>query len=267
MSDAFAYIVAHQEGFGIWVAALLTLAVYSFLYSDNPIYRVAEHLFVGVSAAYGTVIIFHQAFKEKIYYPVVLMVKTGLDALNVNYHPVVRATFEFFHASSADLSRSVSAIPVDLWLWLTIIPIILGLMIFGRFFRGWQWTSRYPIAFAVGFGAGIGIPLLIQAALLEQAHGTLEPFVKSPQVSHAPADVTGAWVLVAAVLTTLAYFYFSAPHRGWLGRASRLGVWFLMIAFGVGFGNTVMARVALLIGRMQFLLYDWLPTWTSFHRP
>jgi len=32
-----------------------------------------------------------------------------------------------------------------------------------------------------------------------------------------------------------------------------------MIAFGAGFGNTVMARVALLVGRMQFLLYSWLP--------
>jgi hypothetical protein len=186
----------------------------------------------------------------------------------VNYHPEVRGVFHFFHASTVDLAKSVAQVPVDYRLYLIVVPLILGLMIFGRFFRKWQWTSRWPIAFMVGAGAGVGIPLAFQASILEQAHGTMEPFLKTPGVAPpVAADVAGAWVLALAVLTTLAYFYFSAPHRGWLGRASRLGVWFLMIAFGVGFGNTVMARVALLIGRMQFLLYQWLPLWTSFRRP
>jgi hypothetical protein len=31
-----------------------------------------------------------------------------------------------------------------------------------------------------------------------------------------------------------------------------------MVAFGAAFGYTVMARISLLIGRMQFLLGDWL---------
>ena len=38
--------------FGVWIAALLTLCVFSFLYKDNPLYKFAEHLFVGVSAGY-----------------------------------------------------------------------------------------------------------------------------------------------------------------------------------------------------------------------
>ena len=67
-------------------------------------------------------------------------------------------------------------------------------------------------------------------------------------------------LIVVGVICTLAYFYFSARHRGLLGGASRVGIWFLMVAFGAGFGNTVMARISLLIGRVQFLLYDWLPT-------
>jgi len=37
---------------GIWVAAFLTLCIFSFLYKDNPFYKFAEHLFVGVSAGY-----------------------------------------------------------------------------------------------------------------------------------------------------------------------------------------------------------------------
>ena len=40
------------EIFGAWIAAFLTLAIFSFLYKDNPFYKIAEHIFVGVSAGY-----------------------------------------------------------------------------------------------------------------------------------------------------------------------------------------------------------------------
>ena len=41
--------------FGLWMGAALTLCIFSFLYKDNPFYRFAEHLFVGVSAGYWLV--------------------------------------------------------------------------------------------------------------------------------------------------------------------------------------------------------------------
>ncbi len=41
--------------FGIWLAAFLTLCIFSFLFKDNPFYKLAEHLFVGVSAGYQMV--------------------------------------------------------------------------------------------------------------------------------------------------------------------------------------------------------------------
>ena len=56
----------------------------------------------------------------------------------------------------------------------------------------------------------------------------------------------------------LSYFFFSARHRGIHGAAARVGIWFLMIAFGASFGYTVMARVSLLISRVQLLHRDWL---------
>jgi hypothetical protein len=42
------------------------------------------------------------------------------------------------------------------------------------------------------------------------------------------------------------------------GRIARVGIWFLMISFGAGFGFTVMGRMALLIGRLNFLIFSWL---------
>ena len=71
------------------------------------------------------------------------------------------------------------------------------------------------------------------------------------------------WLFVIILLTVMSYFFFSVPHEGegrgraW-ARPSAVGRWFLMIAFGAMFGNTVMARISLFIGRVQFLLHDWL---------
>jgi hypothetical protein len=78
------------------------------------------------------------------------------------------------------------------------------------------------------------------------------------------AAALSALVVLVGVITTLTYFYFSRPHRGLLGVSSRIGILFLMVAFGASFGNTVMARVSLLIGRVEFLLYDWLPVASSY---
>ena len=69
--------------------------------------------------------------------------------------------------------------------------------------------------------------------------------------------VNSALILIGFI-TVLSYFFFSAAHRGLHGLSARIGIWFLMVAFGASFGYTVMARVSLLIARMQFLLRDWL---------
>jgi hypothetical protein len=65
-------------------------------------------------------------------------------------------------------------------------------------------------------------------------------------------------LLIVGVVSALVYFYFSKEHTGLLGGTARLGIWFLMVSFGAAFGYTVMARISLLIGRMEFLIEDWI---------
>jgi hypothetical protein len=59
-----------SAGIGIWVAAILTLAIFSFLYKDNPFFKFAEHLLVGVSAGYYLVQYFFSAAYKKLVVPV-----------------------------------------------------------------------------------------------------------------------------------------------------------------------------------------------------
>jgi hypothetical protein len=65
-------------------------------------------------------------------------------------------------------------------------------------------------------------------------------------------------VIVIGVFTTLSYFFFSREHKGFLKVTSGIGIVYIMVGFGATFGYTVMARVSLLIGRVGFLLKDWL---------
>jgi len=55
---------------GMWAAAILTIAIFSLLYRDNPFYRAAEHLLVGVSAGYYVVNYFQASVLRKFVFPV-----------------------------------------------------------------------------------------------------------------------------------------------------------------------------------------------------
>jgi len=214
------------EAIGIWVAALLTLAIYSFLYKDNPVYKFAEHLFVGISAGYGVGFTYQTVVIDLIYKP--LFKPAAVNLLQRDY--------------------------------LVLIPTILGALMFLRFSRRYGWVARWPICLVMGYGAGAGIPAAIQNLLEHMRHTMLPllPFNTETQAYQWGAGISGL-IMVIAVITTLCYFYFSKEHTGAFGRAGRLGIYFLMIAFGAGFGNTVMARISLLIGRTQFMIHAWGP--------
>ena len=199
-----------MEIFGIWIAALLTLALYSFLYKDNPVYKIAEHIFVGISAGYWFSYYYRNVILPNLWNPL----KT--DPLE-NY--------------------------------LLIIPGILGVMMLMRLLPKIGWISRWSLSFIIGMGSGYFLITYLQTNAMDQVRATFLPLNSFNNI-----------LLVFGVLTGLIYFFFSKEHKGIFGGAARVGIYVLMIAVGASFGYTVMARISLLIGRMQFLLFTWLPT-------
>ena len=47
-----------MEILGLWILVIMTLSIFSYLYGDNPFYKAAEHIFVGISAGYVFTITF-----------------------------------------------------------------------------------------------------------------------------------------------------------------------------------------------------------------
>jgi hypothetical protein len=265
---------------GHWLGIFLTFCILSFLYKDNPFYKVAEHLFIGVSIGY---------------------------VVTQQYYNVLRPKL---------IDRIADA---DHWYfnWDLFALVLVALMFVKAVSRRWSWVGRYPLAFVVAFYAGIQINAVAQADLgaqikrsvasvdahklnvntatesdliglpgispsiarqivAQQPLSSLDDIAAIPTLSDAEralvasgrgpiqgldarvgvADGGRYWfgilsniLLLLGLLASLVYFYFSVAHRGPIGKISRFGVWVLMIGFGASFGYTVQGRLSLAIGR------------------
>lgn len=142
---------------------------------------------------------------------------------------------------------------VDNGEWWLVFPGILGVLMFTRLIPKWSWVSRVSLAFVIGNTAGIYLISSLHGLILPQMLSTMN----AVNTDGSFAGILLALVVIVGVISTLIYFYFSKEHTGILGGTARVGIWFIMIAFGAHFGYTVMARISLLIGRAQFLYYDW----------
>ncbi len=234
------------RAFLLTVSGFLTLAIYSFLYRDNPIYKFAEHLFVGVSAAYWMC----QGFWSTIVGNLIPRLSQSLA--------------EYFQ-------QPYQPGPLNFFYW---IPVILGIMLLLRLSRKLGWMSRWPLAFIVGTTAGLNFVRYLRSDFVVQVSSTFVPLLgREPHqwqglghfFSNLSLSASGQfialfsnWIIFLGVICGIIYFFFSKEHAGLFGRASRVGIWILMITFGASFGYTVMGRISLLVGRITFLFRDWL---------
>jgi len=194
------------------IAAFLTFAVFSFLYRDNPIYKFAEYLFVGVATGYVLSLEYQNVFIPNL------------------WAPLVHGQYSL------------------------IVVFILGVLMFTRFSKQYAWLSRWAIALMVGAFSGLAIIGAAQGDLVAQIQANMGP-VWGGSAGRTIENI----ILIIGLISSLWYFFFSKEHKGVSGGVAKLGIWFLMISFGASFGFTVMSRISLLIGRLQFLSHDWLP--------
>jgi hypothetical protein len=212
------------EVIGVWIGAILTLGIFSFLYKDNPFYKFSEALFVGVSAGYWFVVTFWQYFLPKLIDNLVLAYTLLVTEGKIDYH------------------------------WFYLIGGALGIMMLLRLLPNIGWLSRWSLAFIVGTTAGLQFTRFLESNGIIQVKGTILPLIVGGDLG----TTIGNLIIVVGTFCGLIYFFFSKEHKGVFGGAARVGVWFLMITFGALFGYTVMSRMSLLIGRMDYLFSNWL---------
>ncbi len=187
---------------GTWIASLITIAILSLVWKENPFYRSAEHLYVGISAG----------------------------------HAVVMA-----YTNVRDSAFQPIAAGEMVW----VLPMLLGVLLYARYTKE-AWLARYPVAVMVGIGTGVAVRGAIHGDFTQQMGATIR------------VGSVDEVLLLLFVIASLSYFFFSKELKGPISILPRSGRMVLMVAFGAAFGTTVMGRMALMIGRIQFILGDWL---------
>ena len=197
------------------------MLIFSFLYKDNPLFKLAEHLYVGVSVGYVIVKTYDTVIMQLIVKPIVdnkefaLLIPVAIGMLMLTrYVP-----------KAAWMSRYAFAFIVGMGAGLAIPRTVSSFIL-----KQVEDTIRPLLSMAGSEGVTFSMNLL------------------------NPASHINAIIIVLGVSSVLFYFFFSIEHSG-AGRAvARTGIMFLMISFGAGFGYTVMARMSLLIGRLTDLI-------------
>jgi len=202
------------EIIGIWIVVLMTFSIFSYLYGDNPFYKLAEHIFIGVSAGY----IFAITFWDQI------------------YPNLLGRLFPAYIDAGYDLDLTY------------IIPLILGIFMLFRLIPSLSWLSRISIAYIVGMGAGLKFYVIVNSNILTQIKSSAINF------NGTGWEIFNQIIILVGVFSGLIYFFFSKEHKGTIGKISKIGIYFLMIKFGASFGFAVMGRISLLIGRFEELI-------------
>lgn len=204
---------------------IFTLMVFSYLLRDNPLFRIAVYLFVGVSSGYAATVIVYS-----VLFPRLRLVQTN------------------------DLNQLV----------LAIVPVLLGVSLLAKLSPRISWIGSFAMALLVGVGAASALGGAVLGTLIPQAQAAIDAFDfrAAPNASDAIFGLVSGVVMLAGTVFTLGYFHFSAerapdgtPRRNrvfepiaWVGNI------FIAITFGVLFAGVYMSALTAMIERLGFLI-------------
>ena len=212
----------------VWLGAIVTFAVFSYLARDNAFYRLVQHAALGVSVGVGLVVAWQQ-----VLYPM---------------------WWSHIREAAPETGKWHG------YLWM--LALVPGSLWYFQLSKRLFWVSTLVTGLFIGVAAGIAFKNQI-LLILPQVGGSLKPL--NPFAAAGGFTWGGFFecfsnlIFLAALLTTLLYFFFSVRTDNRLLRLPmRVGRIMIMICLGAMFGNTVMTRMAYLIERIQFLYEDWL---------
>jgi len=137
--------------------------------------------------------------------------------------------------------------PLSQGQYLPLVWVVLGILLYSRFTKGYSYLARIPVSILVGMGAGMSVRATVGSQVITQISATL---LKPNSFNNI--------LIIVGVIATVSYFFFSWEGKGAYAVPSKIGRLVMMISFGAAFGNTVMGRMSLLIGRLQYLWGTWL---------
>lgn len=197
------------------LGAVLTVMVLSRILGDNPVFRVAQYLFVGASLGLAFVIAYHQVLR-----PAALALAGGSTSALVLYG----------------------------------VPLALGILLLPRISGGQSlsWLANIPLALVFGVGAALAVGGAIIGTLVPQILDTARPIGgDTAQVVGVIVLTLGTVITLAAFYYTVPR---SSGGGRIVAAAAVVGHWLLMVAFGFFFAGAVQTYLSALVERLGFVV-------------
>ena len=209
---------------GLALGFLLTVLVFSYLVGDNPFFRLAIHIFIGVSAAYVAII-------------------------TINNVLIPRLIIPLFNGTQGERLLSVILFIPGVFLFLKVTPL--------------RKAGNWVVAILVGIGAAAAVGGAITGTLFPQILGTInsvDPSAYTISTSGWDHAINGI-IIVLGTVTTLIYFHFGTqvipgqPNERLpiIENISKIGKVFLAVTFGALYAGVYLSALAALVERLSFL--------------
>jgi hypothetical protein len=203
-----------------WIAVALTLIVLSRAFGDNPVFRLSQYLFVGLSLGYTATIIVTDVLVKRINGAVQQGDPVGVVFL--------------------------------------VIPVVLGLLLFTRLgSQQLSWAANMPLALLFCVAAALAIAGTLRGTLLPQLQISL---FSVTDLTRDPVSVSvGRVVLLIGLILVLLSFNFTrqstkdSPSRPMGQGLARVGRWWLIVSLGIVFAGALITYQTALIDRILFL--------------
>jgi hypothetical protein len=200
------------------IGFVLTLMIFSYLIGDNPMFRIAVYLFIGVASGYAAVVVWHSVLIPKL--------------------------FDQLLGGPTQLA-------------LTVVPLILSVSLLAKLSPRISWLGNFAMAVLVGVGAGTAVGGALVGTLIPQAEAAMESVNSSSIFGVIEGGVMligtvltlayfqfGAKRAADGEVKRNAIFEMLA----WLGRI------FIAVTFGVLFAGVYMAALTAMIERLSSLI-------------
>jgi len=209
------------EFIGLSLGFLLTLLVFSYILGDNPLFRLASHIFIGVTAGYAAIV-------------------------TINNVLVPRLILPLFTGSAQERLLSILLFIPSLFLFTKITPL--------------RKAGNWSVAILVGIGVATAIGGAITGTLFPQLLGTINSF-EVPSATNAISPILNGFMIVLGTITTLIYFHFgtrSMPgqidqQQPVIKILGRIGHLFIALTLGVLFAGVYISALSALVERLTFL--------------
>jgi len=214
------------------ISFLFTLLIFSYVLGDNPLFRIAVYIFVGVSAGYIAAVTWWQVIMPRLVYPLMSAIASG---------------------NMLDLGLMLALLFAAFLLLTKASPHLSGM-------------GRIVVAFLVGVGAAVTLAGALIGTLIPQVLGTINAFdmtfVSGKDIGYFIEAISNSVIILVGTVLTLSYFHFGARPKA-DGSMRRLGLiealaWggriFIGIALGAVFAGVYAAALTALIERISALI-------------